>query len=343
MRNEKLLRSIGNIADKFVKEAAPQHDMPDGRKTNPKKRRFLRFMPIAASFVIGLLVTTVFAASYVQSSLGEFYLRYLSTEEMAVSDSIAEHLGVKIYFDGLKTEDWYKQYFAINKLVEYYNDEAVRRDSIRAIAPFLASENEKIADAATFALSVLTQTFDDPRIIHLADGSLVFTLFNDYSDYGSYNQLWQIKDGELNKYFDRLAEPHMYIRQIIPSPDAKLFAVYTISNKSGYVAVHDTINGYVSSELIDSARILAAKDMGYAIRQRIDFENYSGVAESWNNDTGKYDRSIRWIDNTTLEFEASLSGDVEEPDGLSYGGFSVNAVVRYNSEKMSIEYGTLSE
>ena len=105
---------------------------------------------------------------------------------MAAADSIAEHLGAKIYFDGLQAEDSYKQYFAINKLVEYYNDEKVRRDAIRAINPFLLSENEKIADAAAFALSVRTQTFDDPRIIHIADGSLIFTLFNDYSDYGSY-------------------------------------------------------------------------------------------------------------------------------------------------------------
>ena len=329
MNSEKLLRSIGEIDDKYIKEATLQQNKSTNQQTKTRKKWIFRLMPIAASFIVCLLATTAFAANTIQNTLGEFYLRYLSTEDMAVADSIAESVGAKIYFDGLKSGDWYKTYFSINKLVEYYNDESVRQEAIKAITPFLTDANEKISDAAKFALSILTQTFDDPRIFHMADGSLIFTLFNDYSDYGTYNRLWQITDGEMTERmsFDK---PHMYIRQIIQSPDAKLLAVLTISNKSEYVVVHDYINGYVSSELVDSARILAAKDMGCALRQRMDFENYCGA------------ENIHWIDNTTLEFHAYLSGDIEIDGELQYGGFFEQAIVRYNSEQRSIEYSLIS-
>ena len=91
--------------------------------------------------------------------------------------------------------------------------------------------------------------------------------------------------------FDR---PHMYITQIIPSPDKKLFAVTFCSNKSVYLMIWDLENGFISPELIDSARIMVAKELDYTYWQRIDYENYSGMS------------NVEWIDNDSIEFHAFL-------------------------------------
>ncbi|ABX41329.1 hypothetical protein [Lachnoclostridium phytofermentans] len=320
MKNEKLIRSIGNVEDKFIEEAAPQHKATSKRKTLSLKRIIFRYLPIAACITILIFGTTVSAANYIQKSISSFYLRYLSPEEMAVADAMAEQYGVKVYFDALKSDDMYKQYFAINKLVEYYNDEKVRLEAIQALTPFLTNEDEKLADAAAFSLSVLKKEFNDPRIVHMADGTLIFTLFNDYSDYGSYNQIWKIKDGELSELasFER---PKMYITQIIPSPDRKLFAVTFVSNKSGYLMIWDLENGITSPELIDSARIMVAKDLDYTFWQRSDYENYSGA------------ESIEWTDNDSIEFRASLT----------YNGTEIvkEAIVQFNFRQKQMEYNII--
>lgn len=316
MKNEKLIRSIGNVADKYIEEAAPQQKASRKRKSLSLKRIIFFYLPIAACIAILIFGATVSAANYIQKSISSFYLRYLSPEEMAVSDAMAEQYGVKVYFDALETDDLYKQYFAINKLVEYYNDEKVRSEAIRAITPFLTNEDNKLSDAAAFALSVLKKEFNDPRIVHMADGTLIFTLFNDYSDYGSYNQIWKIKDGELSELasFER---PKMYITHIIPSLDRKLIAVTFSSNKSGYLMIWDLENGRRSPELIDSARIMAAKDLDYTFWQRSDYENYSGA------------QSIEWTDNDSIEFHATLSYNGTE--------FVEKAIVRYNFQQKQME------
>lgn len=320
MKNEKLIRSIGNVADKYIDEAAPRQKASSKRITLSPKRIILRYLPIAACIAIFILGATVSAANYIQKSISSFYLRYLSPEEMAVADAMAEQYGVKVYFDALKSDDKYKQYFAINKLVEYYNDEEVHSEAIRTITPFLTNEDSKLSDAAAFSLSVLKKEFNDPRIVHMADGTVIFTLFNDYSDYGSYNQIWKVKDDELSELatFER---PQMYINQIIPSPDRKLFAVTFSSNKSGYLMIWDIENGRVSPELIDSARIMVARELDYTMWQRYDYENYSGV------------QSIEWIDNDSIEFHATLGYNGRE--------FVEEAIVRFNFTQKQMEYNII--
>ncbi len=316
MKNEKLIRSIGNVADKYIEEAAPQQKAASKRKNLTPKRMIFRYLPIAACIAIFILGATVSAANYIQKSISSFYLRYLSPEEMAVADAMAEQYGVKVYFDALKSDDMYKQYFAINKLVEYYNDEEVRLEAIHAITPFLTSEDGKLSDAAAFALSVLKKEFNDPRIVHMADGTVIFTLFNDYSDYGSYNQIWMVKKDKLSK-LSSFERPKMYIEQIIPSPDRKLFAVTFSSNKSGYLMIWDLENGMVSPELIDSARIMAAKKLDYTFWLRSDYENYSGA------------QSIEWTDNDSIEFRATLSYNGTE--------FVEKAIVQYDFQQKQME------
>jgi len=325
MKSKELLRVFGDVDDEYIDEAAPRMHILSHRLALSKKRSYMHVAATAACVAVALFATTFFAAAYIQSGISSFYLRYLRTEDMAVADSLAEQYGAKIYFDGLRSNDRLQQYFAINKLVEYYNDETVRQEAIGAITPFLADEEEMLADAAVFALSVLTQVFDDPRILRLADGSFVFTLFNEYSDYGSYNRLWRVQDGELAECL-QFSAPHMYIGQMVLSPDAKLLAIKTVSNKSEYIIMYDVINGYVSKELVDSARILVAKDMGHAIQQRMDFENYSSGM------------NMVWIDDDTLAFEAGLRGEVEGLDE-----FEAKAVVQYHFEQGHMDYRLVTD
>ena len=319
MKAKRLLNAIGGISDKHIEGAAPGRNTQSKRQALSPKRRFARYAAIAACAAVFIFATTAFAANYIQNSISVFYMRYLSPEEMAVADSMAEQYGAKVYFDGLNSSDVNKQYFSINKLVEYYNDNSVREEAIRAITPFLSDEafadgsgdlgKMALADAASFALSVLTGAFDDKRIIHMADGTILFTLFNDYSDYGTYNQIWKVTDDKLSVYmtFDR---PMMYIKDIIPSPDKKLIAVQLVSNRSGYLVICDLENGRISPELTDSARVMVARELDITFWQRPDFENYSNIHGTWD----EYDSlEIGWIDNGAVEFNASLwypgSGD----------------------------------
>ena len=325
MKSQKLFDAIGGVDDKYIADAAPDLHTKNAHPSAFRTKNYMRFAAAAACVAVFLFAATSLAAAYVQNSISGFYLRYVSLEDMAVADALAAQYGAKVYFDGLQSGDPVKQYFAINKLVEHHNEEDIRQEAITAITPFLTNEDEKLADAAAFTLSVLTQAFDDPRILRLADGSYLFTLFNAYSDYGSHNKLWRVQDGELAECFSFRA-PHMYIRDMLLSPDATLLAIQTGSNKSEYIIIYDAINGFVSTELIDNARILAAKDMGYAIQQRMDFENYSGG------------QNMTWIDSDTLEFEADLRGDAE---GLEE--FAARAIVRYDFRQKHMTYRLITE
>lgn len=339
MNAKELLHAIGGISEKHIEGAAPERISSTGQRALPPRKRFLRYGAVAACALVFLFATTAFAASYIQNSLSVFYIRYLSPEEMAVADSMAEQYGAKVYFDGLKSGDVNKQYFSINKLVEYYNDEQVREEAIRAITPFLSSEapagedtgphSKTLADAAAFALSVLKKEFHDPRIFHMADGTILFTLFNDYSDYGTYNKLWQIKDDKLSEYthFDK---PLMYIRRIIQSPDKKLLAVSFVSNKSSYLVILDIENHVTSPELVDSARIMVAKDLDIPCWQRADFENYSSVEEE----------AAKWTDNNSITFPVSLW--YPKADGESDTVIN-NVIVRYDFHQKHMAYEMIAD
>lgn len=331
MKAKKLLNAIGGISDKHIEGAAPDHNARNKQLVYSRKRRYMRSAAAAACAAVFIFATTAFAVSYIQNSIGMFYLRYLSPEEMAVTDAMAEQYGAKVYFDGLKSGDWYKQVVAINKLVEYYNDEKIRIKAIEAITPFAVEfdkdavpEERLLPDSAAFALSILKGEFDDPRIFHMADGTIMFTLFNDYSDYGTYNKVWQIKDGELSEYahFDR---PLMYIKKIVQSPDKRLLAISYISNKSGYLVILDIENSRISPELVDSARIMVANDLDITYWQRPDFENYSGA----------WDGEFKWTDNDIIEFSASLwypgTGDDD-------GTFISDVLIRYDFRDEYMEY-----
>ncbi|MEC0170524.1 hypothetical protein [Paenibacillus graminis] len=89
--------------------------------------------------------------------------------------------------------------------------------------------------------------------------------------------------------------PSMYITDITHSPNKKLVAVVTGSNKSEFVQIINVEEGRTSPELVESARVKygAQKELDTWVRP--DHENYS------------YADKVVWKDNDTLEFEGFLA------------------------------------
>lgn len=226
------------------------------------------------------------------------------------------------FLHALKSDNEEHVYIAINRLVECFNDQKLREKALKELQPFLENDNQKIADAAAFAIDILSKSYRSPLIFKLADGSILFTLFNNYSDYGSQNVLWRIKDNVLKEY-SSFSPPSMYITDIIPSPNKKLVAIVTCSNKSEFVQIINIEEGMTSPELVESARVKygAQKELDTWIRT--DYENYS------------YADKIVWKDNDTLEFEGSLA----------YQDTAIieNVTVAYQFSKKVIEVKGLSE
>lgn len=247
---------------------------------------------IAAILALILFVTFSIQGVDAATKQKEFYLRYITPQQIAVMDNEAKKTGSKYYFDLLKSKDMYDQYFAINKLVEYYNKDAIRKKAITAIKPFLKSSQPKIKEAATFSLDILEKKFKSKNIVHLENGQKIFTLFNNYSDYGSFNEILTIKNDKISVY-EEFHAPHMYITNMIASPDKKYVAITMVSNKSSYLIVRN--NQRTSPELVETTRIIVAKDLKYNLTVRTDYENYCGVSY------------VEWLDNDTLRFNATLS------------------------------------
>ena len=314
MNKRKLYKEIGMVDDDLIEEAEYS------KARIMRNHSFAKWISVAAIFCIFTsFVSTVFAVTYFQKSNLNAYIRYLSPDNINLlsnmSDSEIKYDADK-FFEALKSDDIYYQYIAINRLVECFNDNQLREKAIKRIEPFIKSEEKKVADAASFVVDILSQKYESDKLYKLADGSVFFTLFNDYSDYGSYNELWRIKEGNLEKYFS-FSNPSMYIKEIFLSPDRKLMAVNTCSNKSEYIFIIDAINGMVSPELIGSARTIFGAKKGYEVLVRIDNENYSSNS------------NVIWNNNQEINFDANLSyANTEIIEDVS---------VKYNFDKKLFE------
>ena len=293
---------LAEVDQELVVEALPEQ----GRQKAAKQPPFNWYKGLAAVLAMALVFscsTLAWAMNSLQQeqeTTREFYLRHLTPDQLEDVELYGEALNVvqqsEVLFAALNSGDMYKQYIAINRMVELYNDPELRARAVQELQPFLSNAEPKLAEAAAFALDILEQKFESPLLCKMADGSICFTLFNDYSDYGSYNQLWRIKDGRLESYIT-FFDPMMYITDLLPSPDGKLLAVSLCSNKSNFVVVINFIDSHFSSELIGSSRALWAcqSDEERFADIRIDHETYSGGG------------NLRWLDNETLEFDAALS------------------------------------
>ena len=253
----------------------------------------------------------------------DIYWRHIDDDIMKKVDDIIEKHGVGVLFKGLESNNVYSQYYCINRLVEYYNYDDIRTHAIAEITPFLSSTNNTIKHGAEFAISVLSKKFDSPYIVSGNNGIKIFALFNDYSDYGSYNELWIIKDDKLSKLYsfsDAGIGSQIYIdttETIKLSPDNNKIAVQTSTRKSSSLNIINLNSQEISPEIMKLAIKKVAMD-------NKDYNNtYPEGAYSWCYD-------LKWIDNNTVEFEARLAYD--------YSDIIENVIVKYNVLDNSLEY-----
>ncbi|AIQ25820.1 hypothetical protein ACFWMP_28905 [Paenibacillus sp. NPDC058367] len=309
MKKEDLFKEIGLIDENLIEAAG--HNGTEKRKKGISKKWVIL---VACLVLYSSTASALLATEYYKNQNSEPYIRYLNAEDMELEP--ATQYDAEKFLHALKSDNNEYVYIAINRLVESFNDPTLRVKALKELQPFIKNENQKIADAAAFAVDILSKSYRSPYIVKLADGSMIFTLFNNYSDYGSQNVIWRIKDNVLKEYLS-FSAPSMYITKIIPSPNHKLIAIVTCSNKSNFVQISNIEEGMTSPELIESARVKygAQKELDTWIRN--DHENYS------------YADNLVWKDNDTLVFEGSLAYQNTE--------IIENVTVKYQFSKKIIE------
>lgn len=309
MKKEDLFKEIGLIDENLIEAAG--HNGTEKRKKGISKKWVIL---VACLVLYSSTASALLATEYYKNQNSEPYIRYLNAEDMELEP--ATQYDAEKFLHALKSDNNEYVYIAINRLVESFNDPTLRVKALKQLQPFIKNENQKIADAAAFAVDILSKSYRSPYIVKLADGSMIFTLFNNYSDYGSQNVIWRIKDNVLKEYLS-FSAPSMYITKMIPSPNHKLIAIVTCSNKSNFVQISNIEEGMTSPELIESARVKygAQKELDTWIRT--DHENYS------------YADNLMWKDNDTLVFEGSLAYQNTE--------IIENVTVKYQFSKKIIE------
>lgn len=254
----------------------------------------------------------------------DIYWRYIDDEIMESADKLIKEYGAEVLFKGLKSANVYSQYYCLNRLVEFYNYDDIRIKAIDEINPFLNSTNNTLKKGAEFAVDVLSKKFDSPYIVHAMDDIKIFAIFNDYSDYGSYNELWIIRDDKLSKLHS-FKNLQAYINTGEPiklSPNKDKIIVQTSSRRSGSINIIDLKTGKVSPEIMTMIIGKVAKD-------NKDYNNtYPEGQYNWGG-------NIRWIDNNTIEFEANLA--------YNYMDIMVDVIVRYSFLDDSLEYESKAE
>lgn len=251
------------------------------------------------------------------------YWRYIDGDVMENTDKLIEKYGAEVLFQGLKSTNLYSQYYCINRLVEYYNYDEIRSRAIVEITPFLKNDNNTIKHGAEFAISVLSKNFDSPHIVKGADDIKIFTLFNNYSDYGSYHEIWMIKNDKLSKFYS-FTESHMYIQLIKLSPNKSKIAVQTSTRRSNSFHIIDINDSKkISPELMLLALLKVASD-------NPDYNNTYAPGGVYAGGEYCFGGSLKWVDNNTVEFEADLAYDYME--------IIEQVIIRYNVSDNSIEY-----
>lgn len=334
---------LAEVDQELVVEALPEQ----GRQKAAKQPPFNWYKGLAAVLAMALVFscsTLAWAMNSLQQeqeTTREFYLRHLTPDQLEDVELYGEALNVvqqsEVLFAALNSGDMYKQYIAINRMVELYNDPELRARAVEVLQPFLSSEEPKLAESSAFALDILEQKFDSPLLCKMGDNGIYFTLFNNYSDYGSYNQLWRIKDDKLESV-ESFDWPLAYITDLLPSPDNKLLAISFCSNKGNFLIIRDTVkNVNIDYELMHNARVLYALELaanGVTNRfpqVRCDNEIYSGFGD------------LRWLDNTTVAFSASLSYADAEAERRGSLDFIEHVDVTYDCAKCQFTFAPIEK
>ena len=92
--------------------------------------------------IVSSISTATIAAAYYKHQNNELYIRYLSTEDMELMS--ATQYDADKFLKALDSDKEEYIYIAINRLVESYNDEKLRNKALKAIQPFIQSDNEKL-------------------------------------------------------------------------------------------------------------------------------------------------------------------------------------------------------
>jgi hypothetical protein len=247
---------------------------------------------------------------------------------MDQAEYFIDKYGVDVLFTGLESTNKYVRYYCINRLVEFYNDGDIRTRAIRKIKPLLrgAETDETVRDGAEFALSVLSGKFDSPYIVNVSDDIKVFALFNNYSDYGSYNELWIIRNGRLSKLHTFTEPLSHYIDRYEPiqlSPEKDKIAVQTCSRRSSSINIIYLDSGDIGPEIMNMALNNVAADNADYVNTYGAGTNYAGGEYSWGG-------NIKWIDDDTIEFDVNLA--------YNYMEIIECVTVRYNIPGNSLEY-----
>ena len=291
MRREELYREIGQIDEALIEAA--EHSGARDRGRSWRGRFSKKWIAVVACLIVySSTATALLATEYTKNKAAEPYIRYLTAEDLELAPH-AQYEADK-FLQALSSGNDEYVYIAVNRLVESFNDPQARKLALEKLQPFLTDDSPRIAESAAFAIDVLSKSYRSPYLHKMADGSIIFALFNNYSDYGTQNVLWRIKDDVLEPYFS-FAAPSMYIKELLPSPDRKLLAVVTRSNKSEFVQILNVEKGTISPELVESARIRHGAQRKLDIWTRSDHENYS------------YASHLVWIHSDTLAFEGSLA------------------------------------
>ena len=253
----------------------------------------------------------------------DIYWRYIDDDIRVKADGLIEEYGPEVLFQGLESNNIYSQYYCINRLVEYYNQDDIRIRAIDQISPFLGSSNNSLRQGAEFALSVLNKKFDNPYIIRSKNNTKIFALFNNYSDYGSYQELWIIKNDKLSRlhsFTDTGIGSQLYIDANEPmklSPSQNKLAVKISTRRSNSLYIFDLYSEELSPEVMTLLIDKVAKD-------NKDYKN------TYPEGQYSFYENLKWLDDDTVEFEADLA--------YNYMEIIERVRVKYNTSNGSLEY-----
>ena len=152
---------LAEVDQELVVEALPEQ----GRQKAAKQPPFNWYKGLAAVLAMALVFscsTLAWAMNSLQQeqeTTREFYLRHLTPDQLEDVELYGEELNVvqqpEVLFESLNSGDMYKQYIAINRMVELYNAPELRARAVQELQPFLSNAEPKLAEAAAFALDIL--------------------------------------------------------------------------------------------------------------------------------------------------------------------------------------------
>ncbi|MDR1536658.1 MAG: hypothetical protein LBU32_01440 [Clostridiales bacterium] len=249
-----------------------------------------RIAQLALAFMLAL-TGCIFAASGMLNDKTEpsAYLFYPQSFEPAYVEPPGDI--PEFYVNNLMVGDAYQMDYNLNMLVLYFNDANARQTAISGLESLAIGGDGLIDDSIRFARGILSGTHEHPDIMRLYDGSVAFTLFHHYAEYGNYNKIWRIKDGVLYEYYG-FEKPHLYIAGLFPSPDGTKLAAITRSTTRQWLTIFDFKISAAGPELMESLLYKAALEAEAGWMTTDSFKSYVNGVYWENMDIIRFDASF---------------------------------------------------